>query len=54
MIYSNIDRKITRSLTNLKKFTGKKITIISHSYGSLRSLYALNHLSQDFKNSHIH
>ncbi|KRX05249.1 Aspartic peptidase domain [Pseudocohnilembus persalinus] len=49
----NSSKKLKKSLINLNKFTGKKTHIITHSYGSLHTLYTLNQFTQDFKDKYI-
>ena len=41
------------NIERLHKLTGKKVSIIAHSFGNLNTSYQLSRLTQEFKNKHI-
>ena len=42
------------TIENASALTGQKVTLVSHSLGCLVSLYLLNSVTQDWKDSYIH
>ena len=42
------------SVERLRKFTGKKVAIIAHSFGNVNALYALSKFSQEEKDRNVH
>lgn len=50
---SNTTKLIHDQIKYLYEMTSKKVSIISHSYGNLRTLRALNTMNPDLKDTYI-